>query len=179
MKRWLILLLCLMMWALPACADEIQLEEMTQAELLELRAAIDARLIAMEMNTVLYDQNGILVTWCGIEKKPDSFDGGYEYQVDLMISNNSGEDIVFDLPVIAINGFVIGKTNDMSKTLDNGLSVMTAATNICFFDDGILKDSNIEQINDVRGTLRLRTAEKKLLAEIDFASTVAESTFHE
>ena len=153
-------------------AESVPVSEMTIDQLYRELAEVDARIKATEQGDVVLDDNGLLISWYGVEREEDKYDGGFEYQVNFLRSNNTGKTIVFDMPVIAINGYVITKSNDMSQELMDGMNVFTAATNICFFDDGILGDSQIEEIKTVRVNLRIRDVEKNELYSIDYSAAI-------
>ena len=118
-------------------AAEYDLSGLTSEELIQLRNDIDARLVPVEPDFVIYDNDEIYVSWFGIEDTVDT-QGEHAYQLDYLISNQTDHNLYYYIDNIAINGFLISTSNEIKKDLPAHTSVYTAATNANFFDKEIL-----------------------------------------
>lgn len=160
--------------ALGAAADEdlkLDLSLYSQEQLLNLRNAIDAKIVSAPKGETIYDKDGLFVSWAGIQKRENRFDKGYTYQLDVLVANESEEDLEIGFSEIAINGFLILTSNNFYTELPAGFNLFTGASNICIFDDSTLSDSRIENINTVHFVLSVRRVEnRKVVAEIPFSS---------
>lgn len=119
-------------------AELIDFSSFSQEELFYLRNDINARLIITQAKDKLYDEDGISVAWCGIEETKKS-ETENQYQIDFFISNQNDESVFLQFSNAAINGVLIGFSNDMAIEIPGHTSMYTAATNRWFFDTKMLE----------------------------------------
>lgn len=112
-------------------------------ELKEIKAFLDGYLPATEMGEVLYQEDGISVVYRGVIQDNDY------YKVNLIIANNTGEDIQINLDTVAYNGCKLGMSNGSSVELEQGISLVAGSLYQWLTDSEDLALCGIYSLDDI------------------------------
>ena len=157
MKRILIVALAVatLILSLPASAESIDLTALTKDELVELRTKINAELLHTGLDSVVYEDDYIKVSWKGIVR-----DGGF-LKTGLAVSNISDENLNIDLDTIAINGYEMAPHNGIRYLIEQGLSLITSLTNGWIIPRENWQAYGIETIDEIYIKLIVSTEEDR------------------
>ena len=128
MRRILILLLSLLLLAAPALAEDapaIDLDAMTQEELLALHSALTTRIAVVNSGDVVYEEDGVTLVW---NKLVDTQWANFNF--GFTIYNRTGSDVWFELTGGGVNGIEMGpNSNTGRKHVVDGMAMFTGGYN--------------------------------------------------
>ena len=128
MRRILILLLSLLLLAAPALAEDapaIDLDAMTQEELLALHSALTTRIAVVNSGDVVYEEDGVTLVWNKLVDTQWSY-----FNFGFTIYNRTGSDVWFELTGGGVNGIEMGpNSNTGRKHVVDGMAMFTGGYN--------------------------------------------------
>lgn len=124
MRRILILLLGILLLAAPALAEDapaIDLDAMTQEELLALHSALTTRIAVVNSGDVVYEEDGVTLVWNKlVDTQWSYFNFGFTFY------NRTGSDVWFELTGGGVNGIEMGpNSNTGRKHVMDGMAMFT------------------------------------------------------
>lgn len=124
-----------------ACAEIPDISGLSQQELLELHGQIVQKLAIIESGDVVYEQDGITITWVGFTEWRD---------YGFICTNETGKDWHFAVIGFGINGIKVDPaSNGASVEFPDGMSLYTAGYNKWLFDRNIYDQLKITHVREV------------------------------
>lgn len=160
MKRFVILLLSFFMCFSTSLADSIDLDSMTNEELLSLRTKIDQKIAIMDKGDVIYEKDGFQIKWLGFA------DGSSYFKLILLVTNPLDKSIFFNIEHVGFNGIMISCANSFSYEIPAELSFITSSCDLWLFnyeDLGIV-GLTLEDISDI--TMKISIKEQAYSDEL-------------
>jgi hypothetical protein len=147
MRRILILLLSLLLLAAPALAEDapaIDLDAMTQEELLALHSALTTRIAVVNSGDVVYEEDGVTLVW---NKLVDTQWANFYF--GFTIYNRTGSDVWFELTGGGVNGIEMGpNSNTGRKHVMDGMAMFTGGYSHWLVTN-MLKELNMNHASEI------------------------------
>lgn len=143
----LIIALCMTCLSTSFAASKLpDISKLSEAELLELRDKINARLDELrESKDILYDDKDITIKWLGFNT-----DFSPHIKNSLLITNKMNKSVYYGVTKISYNGIQVTAANSfMNMEIEAGMSYLTATNNLNLVDLGGLEAVGIKTVGDI------------------------------
>ena len=159
MKRMFVLC-CILLMAFSAFSEIPDIDGLTDEELTELYSRIVQKMTVIESGDVVYEEDGIAITWVGFGKWRD---------YGFICTNQTGKDLHFAVIGFGINGIKVDPaSNGASVEFPDGMSLYTAGYNSWLFDREIYDELKITHVHEIYLQIGLyEKAGQRFIAEPD------------
>lgn len=124
-----------------ACAEIPDISGLSHQELLDLHSQLVQKISIVESGDVVYDQDGIVITWVGFNEWRD---------YGFICTNQTGKDYHFAVIGFGVNGIKVDPaSNGASVELPNGMSLYTAGYHSWLFDTEIFDELKLTHVHEI------------------------------
>ena len=126
-------------------AAGIDLDSMSEEELMDLRTRIDGKITIRDKGDLIYDKDGVQIKWMGFDASSSHI------KLILVVTNPYDHSVFFEIEEGAFNGIQVSCANSFSYEIGPGLSFITSSNNCWLFgtEDLALVGITVDDITDV------------------------------